>query len=157
MNNLNLKFNKVYSTNMLNNLVPFYSRYLRNVVIRGKYGDPDVSFSNDGTLNSVELKIMNLRPGIQSPLVWEEIGVWKSYEEENEGLDIKDIVWPGKSHVPPEGVPEKFSLTVGFLEESPFIKLSPPDPITKKCNVDRGVTCKVPKKNATSGEYFDSL
>ena len=134
-----------------------FSSYLRNVVIRGKYGDPDVSFSHDGTLNSVELKIMNLRPGIQNPLVWEEIGVWKSYEEENEGLDIKDIVWPGKSHVPPEGVPEKFSLTVGFLEESPFIKLSPPDPITKKCNVDRGVTCKVPKKNATSTDSFDSM
>merc|ERR1719367_420769 len=57
-----------------------FHSYLRNVVIRGKYGDPDVSFSHDGTLNSVELKIMNLRPGIQNPLVWEEIGVWKSYE-----------------------------------------------------------------------------
>ena len=131
-------------------------RYLRNVVLRGDFGQPNVSFSHDGTLKSVELKIMNSRPGIGSPLVWEEIGVWKSYEEENGGLDIKDIVWPGKSHVPPQGVPEKFSLTIGFLEESPFINLSPPDPITKKCNVDRGVRCRVSKKNATSTEKLHS-
>ena len=63
---------------------------------------PDVSFSSDGTLKNVELKIMNLRPGLSSNLVWEEIGVWKSYEEDNAGLDIKDIVWPGHSHVPPQ-------------------------------------------------------
>ena len=125
-------------------------------MIHGGFGQPNVSFSHDGTLKSVELRIMNLRPGLHNQLVWEEIGEWKSYEEENEGLDIKDIVWPGKSHVPPEGVPEKFSLTVGFLEEPPFISLSPPDPITKKCNVDRGVPCRVSKKNSTSGEKFDS-
>ena len=100
---------------------------------------------------------MNLRPGFGSSMAWEEIGVWKSYEDENEGLDIKDIVWPGKSHVPPQGVPEKFQLTVGFLEESPFINLSPPDPITKKCNVDRGVPCKVLISNDTSSEKFDSM
>ena len=76
-------------------------RYLRNVTIK-KMNRPDVSFSSDGTLKNVELKIMNLRPGLSSNLVWEEIGVWKSYEEDNAGLDIKDIVWPGQSHVPPQ-------------------------------------------------------
>jgi hypothetical protein len=31
-----------------------------------------------------------------------QIGVWQSYQEENNGLDIKDIVWPGHSHMPPQ-------------------------------------------------------
>ena len=78
-------------------------------------------------------------------LIFFQIGVWQSYQEENNGLDIKDIVWPGHSHMPPQGVPEKFHLTVGFLEEPPFINLGPPDPVTGKCNVDRGVPCRVPK------------
>ena len=122
------------------------------MAIDGGIGQRNISFSSDGTLKSVELKILNLRPGLGSSLVWEEIGVWKSYEPEDEGLDIKDIVWPGKSHVPPQGVPDKFQLTVGFLEESPFINLSPPDPITKKCNVDRGVPCRIGKLNKNSTE-----
>jgi len=33
-----------------------------------------------------------------------QIGVWQSYQEENNGLDIKDIVWPGHSHMPPQVV-----------------------------------------------------
>ena len=84
------------------NALSFVCRYLRNVTIDGEFSRPDVSFSSDGTLKNVELKIMNLRPGLSSNLVWEEIGVWKSYEEDNAGLDIKDIVWPGHSHVPPQ-------------------------------------------------------
>ena len=137
--------------------IPDILRYLRNATIDGEYGQQDISFLSDGTLESVELNIMNLRPAFGSSMKWEEIGVWKSYDDENEGLDIKDIVWPGHSHVPPQGVPEKFQLTVGFLEESPFINLSPPDPISKKCNIDRGVPCRVGKLNDTSTEAFDSM
>ncbi|CAB4065895.1 GRIN2B [Lepeophtheirus salmonis] len=132
-----------------------FHRYLRNVTIKNsEFAKPHIDFLPDGTLKSVELKIMNLRPGVWSNLVWEEIGVWQSYKKESNGLDIKDIVWPGHSHVPPQGVPEKFDLTVGFLEEPPFINLSPPDPITGRCNVDRGVPCRIPNGssgNATSG------
>ncbi|KAK9880726.1 hypothetical protein WA026_013049 [Henosepilachna vigintioctopunctata] len=69
------------------------------------------------------------------------IGVWKSWQRE--GLDIKDIVWPGNSHTPPQGVPEKFHLKITFLEEPPYIKLAPPDPVTGKCSLDRGVLCRV--------------
>lgn len=72
-----------------------------------------------------------------------QIGVWKSWEKE--GLDIKDIVWPGNSHTPPQGVPEKFYLKITFLEEPPYINLAPPDPVTGKCLVDRGVHCRVAK------------
>ena len=40
---------------------------------------------------------------------WEEVGTWTTGAR---GLDIKDIVWPGGSHVPPEGVPEKFHVKI---------------------------------------------
>ncbi|KAH0561037.1 hypothetical protein KQX54_011603 [Cotesia glomerata] len=73
------------------------------------------------------------------------IGVWKSWQKD--GLDIKDIVWPGNSHTPPHGVPEKFYLRITFLEESPYINLAPPDPISGKCLMDRGVYCRVAKKS----------
>jgi hypothetical protein len=69
-----------------------------------------------------------------------QIGVWKSWEKE--GLDIKDIVWPGNTHSPPQGVPEKFHLRITFLEEPPYINLSPPDPITGKCTLNKGVLCR---------------
>ncbi len=48
-------------------------RYLRNVTIEEGFGKPDIAFSSDGTLQNVELKIMNLRPGLGSNLVWEEV------------------------------------------------------------------------------------
>ena len=58
--------------------------------------------------------------------------------------DIKDIVWPGESHVPPEGVPEKFHMKITFLEEPPFIIVSDPDPVSFECSMNRGVPCRVP-------------
>ncbi|XP_054286010.1 glutamate receptor ionotropic, NMDA 2B isoform X4 [Macrosteles quadrilineatus] len=124
----------------------FY-RYLRNVTVEGDQGkgEPKVEFTADGVLKSAELKIMNLRPGVSKQLVWEEIGVWKSWVPE--GLDIKDIVWPGNSHTPPQGVPEKFHLKITFLEEPPYITLAPPDPVTGKCSMNRGVICRVGTDN----------
>lgn len=103
---------------------------------------PDIEFTADGDLKSTELKIMNLRPGVNSKnLVWEEIGVWKSWAIHK--LDIRDIVWPGYSHAPPQGVPEKFHLKITFLEEAPYINLAPADPVSGKCLMDRGVLCRV--------------
>ncbi len=49
--------------------------------------------------------------------------MWQSWKNFTHQLDIKDIVWPGYSHKPPDGVPEKFHLKVGFLEEAPYIKV----------------------------------
>ena len=66
-----------------------------------------------------------------------QIGTWNTWN----GLDIKDIVWPGQSHVPPQGVPEKFHMKITFLEEPPFIILSEPDPISGKCSMNHGVHC----------------
>ncbi|XP_076764016.1 glutamate ionotropic receptor NMDA type subunit 2 isoform X5 [Xylocopa sonorina] len=120
-----------------------FFKYLKNVSVEGDQGKPNVEFTQDGVLKAAELKIMNLRPGLSKQLVWEEIGVWKSWEKE--GLDIKDIVWPGNTHTPPQGVPEKFYLKITFLEEPPYINLAPPDPVSGKCLVDRGVHCRVAK------------
>ena len=66
-----------------------------------------------------------------------QIGTWDTWN----GLDIKDIVWPGQSHVPPQGVPEKFHMKISFLEEPPFIIMSKPDPISGKCSMNHGVPC----------------
>ncbi|XP_029052428.1 glutamate ionotropic receptor NMDA type subunit 2 isoform X2 [Osmia lignaria lignaria] len=122
-----------------------FFKYLKNVSVEGDQGKPNVEFTQDGVLKSAELKIMNLRPGVSKQLVWEEIGVWKSWEKE--GLDIKDIVWPGNTHTPPQGVPEKFYLKITFLEEPPYINLAPPDPVSGKCLMDRGVHCRVAKES----------
>ncbi|XP_037072031.1 glutamate receptor ionotropic, NMDA 2A-like isoform X2 [Pollicipes pollicipes] len=84
---------------------------------------------------------MNLRGGMgEQTLVWEEIGTWRAGQAD--GLNIKDIVWPGYSHVPPGGVPEKFHLKILFLEEPPYVILGMPDPITGKCSANRGVLCR---------------
>lgn len=111
----------------------------------GEANKPSIEFTADGDLKSAELKIMNLRPSISSKgVVWEEIGVWKSWQTHaQQQLDIRDIYWPGNSHAPPQGVPEKFHLKITFLEEAPYINLSPPDPITGRCPMDRGVLCRI--------------
>ncbi|XP_042870861.1 glutamate receptor ionotropic, NMDA 2A-like isoform X2 [Penaeus japonicus] len=122
----------------------FY-RYLRNVTLNQHR--PGVTFNVDGTRRDVELKIVNLREGTPNNKVWEEIGVWQSWE----GLSINDIVWPGKGHVPPQGVPEKFHLRIVYLEEPPYINLAPADPVTKLCSANRGVLCKIPPKKGLNG------
>ncbi|XP_026499121.1 glutamate receptor ionotropic, NMDA 2B [Vanessa tameamea] len=118
----------------------FY-RHLRNVSVEGESSKPSIEFTPDGELRAVELKIMNLRPTLGDQLVWEEIGTWNSYPKER--LVIKDIVWPGGLHTPPQGVPEKFHMRITFLEEPPYINLAPPDPVSGRCSLDRGVICRV--------------
>ncbi|KAK8389919.1 hypothetical protein O3P69_012846 [Scylla paramamosain] len=117
----------------------FY-RHLREVTIPKE--PTTISFNSDGTRQDVELKIVNLRDSTPNTKIWEEIGVWRSWEEE--GLSVNDIVWPGNGHVPPQGVPEKFELKIVFLEEPPYISLAPADPVTQQCASNSGVPCKVP-------------
>ena len=72
-----------------------------------------------------------------------QVGSWSTQT----GLDIKDIVWPNESRVPPkvtnvnstvysdtllQGVPEKFSIKITFLEEPPFIMTSDPGDPTRQ-------------------------
>ena len=94
-------------------------------------------FNPDGTARRSELRIVNLRRNSRTNRMgWEEVMVvWRpvlycvqvgSWNTET-GLDIKDIVWPADSHVPPQvsssllrcipydlvtfqGVPEQFSI-----------------------------------------------
>ncbi|XP_043223940.1 glutamate receptor ionotropic, NMDA 2B-like isoform X2 [Amphibalanus amphitrite] len=117
----------------------FY-RHLLNVSFRLDEVPDYLAFNSDGTVKSAQLKIMNLRRG-NSAKQWEEIGTWRA--DQADQLNIKDIVWPGLSHVPPEGVPEKFHLKILFLEESPYVILGMPDPITGKCSANRGVLCRI--------------
>lgn len=58
-------------------------------------------------------------------------------------MDIKDIVWPGDSPVPPPGVPEKFNLKITFLEEPPYVNLLAPDNETGECKTSRSVKCRI--------------
>nr|XP_034831518.1 glutamate receptor ionotropic, NMDA 2B [Maniola hyperantus]XP_034831519.1 glutamate receptor ionotropic, NMDA 2B [Maniola hyperantus] len=126
----------------------FY-RHLRNVSVEGESGKPSIEFTPDGELRAAELKIMNLRPTLGDQLVWEEIGTWNSYPKER--LVIKDIVWPGGLHTPPQGVPEKFHMRITFLEEPPYINLAPPDPVSGRCSLDRGVICRVAPEVEVAG------
>ncbi|PSN43225.1 hypothetical protein C0J52_23983 [Blattella germanica] len=121
---------------MLNSF-PFFvcCRYLRNVTVFSEHQPPQLEFNQDGRLRAAELIIVNLRSGhgaAANNRIWEP----------KEGLDIKDIVWPGNSHTPPQGVPEKFHLKITFLEEPPYINLAPPDPVTGKCTLNKGVFCR---------------
>ena len=60
---------------------------------------------------SIKWKVNESAMFTLSPTV--KVGTWNTWN----GLDIKDIVWPGGSHVPPQGVPEKFHIRITFLEE----------------------------------------
>ena len=117
-------------------------------------------FKKDGSLVKAELKVMNFRQAndkrskFRSGGNWEEVGEWNTWT----GLDIKDIVWPGNSHFPPPGVPEKFHLKITFLEEPPFIFTLEPDPISGECSINRGVPCYVePEMKCCSGLCIDLL
>ncbi|GFY79654.1 glutamate receptor ionotropic, NMDA 2B [Trichonephila inaurata madagascariensis] len=116
-------------------------KYLRNVSASVKQG-PNISFNMDGSLKYVELQVLNLN----NKGVWEKIGVWT-----DTGLDIKDIVWPGGSPVPPPGVPEKFNLKVTFLDEPPFVNVVPPDNETGECETSRSVRCRIAPEHKLVG------
>lgn len=116
-----------------------FAGYLRNVSIYVGGGKPNLEFNVDGTVKFAELQVLNLN----AHLKWEKFGTWTPF-----GLEVKDIVWPGNSLLPPQGVPEKFHLKVTFLEEKPFINLDIPDLLTGKC-INRGVLCDVGR------EYID--
>ena len=64
-------------------------------------------------------------------------------------MEITDIVWPGSSPVPPEGVPEKFHLRITFMEEPPYITLTDADPHNPTCKSNRGVLCRIGGENET--------
>ena len=51
-----------------------FFRHLRNVSLESDINKPNIEFTADGDLKSTELKIMNLRPGVNSKnIVWEEV------------------------------------------------------------------------------------
>jgi ionotropic glutamate receptor NMDA 2B len=42
-------------------------------------------------------------------------------------------------------------MKITFLEEPPYINLAPPDPVTGKCNMNRGVLCRVANETQMDG------
>ena len=67
-------------------------RFIAASQSRVQPGKPDVRFSKAGSINNVELNIMNLRRGVQGAsmqLQWEKIGAWRSWDTDNHGLDIQ--------------------------------------------------------------------
>jgi len=119
-----------------------FFKHLLNVTLHGER-----VFQPDGTVKRANLKVVNLRPTVDSGVHWEEVGSWNT----ETGLDIKDIVWPNESRVPPKGVPEKFSIRINFLEEPPFIMTQEPDVVTGRCLANRGVSCTVPRDGSEQG------
>ncbi|GFQ70517.1 glutamate receptor ionotropic, NMDA 2B [Trichonephila clavata] len=116
-------------------------RHMRSVAISAKPPSRPISFNLDGTLKDVEIHVMNLKHDH-----WEQIGIW-----EGNKLDIKDIVWPGNSPVPPPGVPEKFNLKITFLKEPPYVNLLPPDNETGECKTSRSIKCRVAPEHKLIG------
>ncbi len=66
-------------------------------------------------------------------------------------LDIKDIVWPGMALKPPEGLPEKRFVRVSFLEEDPYVMLSPPSACRVGSGGNKGVLCQMVPDDALRG------
>ncbi|GAB6024555.1 hypothetical protein CHUAL_009708 [Chamberlinius hualienensis] len=99
-------------------------KLLKNVSIVSE-SDDNIEFNDDGTLKQRTFHIVNFNSTKQ----WQLVGLYKK-----NNLIINDIVWPGGSHHPPLGKPEKFHLNVSFLEEHPYIYLTPPDSETNRCS-----------------------
>ena len=37
-----------------------------------------------------------------------------------------------------------------LLQEPPFVNIAPPDPVSGKCNVDRGIRCRLDDRSGIS-------
>ncbi|OQR74404.1 glutamate-like, partial [Tropilaelaps mercedesae] len=118
----------------------FY-KYLKETEWRNKKFN-SVAFNLDGTRKRVDLDILNL----DTRSAWEKIGDWGA-----NGVDIKDIIWPGEVRKPPKGVPEKFNLKVTFMEEKPFVIVGLPNPETGECESSRAVKCRIAPESDLTG------
>lgn len=45
-------------------------------------------------------------------------------------------------------------MRITFLEEPPYINLAPPDPVSGRCSLDRGVICRVAPEVEVAGSVF---
>lgn len=110
----------------LNNVSISYSKFVIDDPDNKKGDRPPVQFDVNGNRRDIELKIVNLRDSTGgTDRSWESIGTWRSWEKD--GLNVNGIVWPGYAHLNPPGVPEKFHLKITFMDEPPYITMTPPD------------------------------
>ncbi|PVD39222.1 hypothetical protein C0Q70_01850 [Pomacea canaliculata] len=96
-------------------------------------------FDSNGTLQHTELQIINLQgsDNSTSSRQWREVGRWI-----RTGLNMNEIVWPGKSSSPPSGKPVRSFLRVATLDERPYVMYEKPDP-DNKCTEHASVTMEL--------------
>ncbi|GAU93984.1 hypothetical protein RvY_05833-2 [Ramazzottius varieornatus] len=97
-----------------------------------------IQFSHDGTVKFAEFNITNLfldpKKGTR---FWTTVGSWNT----EDGLQLRDIVWPGNSPVPPLGRPEKYHLNIVTLEEEPYVIMKNPEEQKGVCE-SRSAKCR---------------
>ena len=91
---------KFSQKSLLNNQYHYLIKYLKNVSVPKKEGGPPIEFNNDGSLKSVEIRIVNLQLDVEASKTaqtdikkWEEIGVWQATPKKSNdvvGLGIGD-------------------------------------------------------------------
>ena len=71
-------------------------KYLKNVSVPKKEGGPPIEFNNDGSLKSVEIRIVNLQLDTEASKTaqtgikkWEEIGVWQATPQKG-SINVND-------------------------------------------------------------------
>lgn len=120
--------------------------HLLKVKVKLNSGEETIEFKKDGTLKSVSLKVLNLRPKNDRNDEWATVGEWKSGKE----VEMYDITWPGNAPAPPIGRPEKYQVKVVTLKEDPYVIYSDPDPNSGTCP-PMAVLCRIAAKNLTTG------
>ncbi|XP_052268514.1 glutamate receptor ionotropic, NMDA 2B-like [Dreissena polymorpha] len=125
--------------------------------------NPPVSFTDNGIIENVALKIYNSRPLSNSHSLaklgsnkWIEVGdiVPKKNGDKSEmTLEMNEVVWPGGAVSPPKGRPEKRFFRIVTLKEEPYIMYVPPDAETGKCT-GYSVPCKLNQKKPDDPEQY---
>ncbi|CAD5112542.1 DgyrCDS1753 [Dimorphilus gyrociliatus] len=138
-----------YHCNPQNDSVWKYGSIVYDQLLKAKVklnsGEETIEFKKDGTLKSVSLKVLNLRPKNERSDEWATVGEWKSGKE----VEMYDITWPGNAPAPPIGRPEKYQVKVVTLKEDPYVIYSDPDPNTGTCP-PMAVLCRIAAKNLTT-------
>ncbi|KAL5018031.1 hypothetical protein ScPMuIL_003753 [Solemya velum] len=99
-----------------------------------------LDFDGHGVNKLVDLKFLNVQEKAgkyYTSKKWIEVGRWipqKKGSQQQMGIEMDDITWPGDAAIPPKGKPERPHLSIATLKEEPYIIYSNPDPLTNMCS-----------------------
>ncbi|XP_052790381.1 glutamate receptor ionotropic, NMDA 2B-like [Mya arenaria] len=122
-------------------------RAIKNVTM----DDPPVSFSDNGVIENVELKIYNVRPHSNPRYARRGRNMWTSVGNivplkvghiTQMTIQMDEVVWPGGAVSPPLGKPEKRFFRIVTFKEEPYINYLSPDLGTGQCT-HHAVPCKL--------------